>query len=585
MKRLFALLLLSLVATLARGQEVTPGGEPVIGTPEQRSSSAKSTFSTPQTDTATNPWTSGDYVYDGSGNIKAIGTTIRPNDAGLKDTFAYDAVGRLTSATTRRAEGTANESSTYDAFGNQTSRTTQRFTGAPVTTNVPVIAASNRIQGAQYDAAGNLTSYSGNYMYDAVSMMLTKVGAAGGDELYIYTAGDERIAVKKQGDLSTWSWTWTPRDLDGKVLRTYETWTDPTGGTWRWIEDHIYANGRLIGAEREAAEGGARHFHLDHLGTPRLITNDSGLLLAEHDYLPFGVELTPLRQEVARGYAHEEPMKFTGHERDFTGGTAVENTNYLDYMHARYYSPGLGRFLSVDPARESMDSRIPQSWNRYAYVLDNPINDTDPDGRMFGGMINAARGLMATDQYLREQAKLPAKADIPPALLWAVLRNFGSRSTAMGPNPRMGPRGESEIRGSEGFYSNLYLDVAGHCTIGYGHLVNRGACGAPAQEQFGNGISKAEGLRIFSADAARVVNPGLDKVTATLSQGQTDAVGSLVFNIGAGAFGKSGTLRALNDGDFATATARWLGFNKAGGVYTRGLFNRRVRELQMFWGE
>jgi hypothetical protein len=42
---------------------------------------------------------------------------------------------------------------------------------------------------------------------------------------------------------------------------------------------------------------------------------------------------------------------------------------------------GWGRFLSVDPAWESGDLGKPQSWNRYAYVLNDPINRADPDGR------------------------------------------------------------------------------------------------------------------------------------------------------------------------------------------------------------
>jgi len=50
-----------------------------------------------------------------------------------------------------------------------------------------------------------------------------------------------------------------------------------------------------------------------------------------------------------------------------------------DYMHARFRSPLTGRFLSVDPA--GGDPTRPQSWNRYAYVLGNPLKFTDPDGK------------------------------------------------------------------------------------------------------------------------------------------------------------------------------------------------------------
>jgi hypothetical protein len=50
-------------------------------------------------------------------------------------------------------------------------------------------------------------------------------------------------------------------------------------------------------------------------------------------------------------------------------------------VRARYYSPGLGRFNSVDPAGESMILGLPMSFNRYSYVLNRSANLTDPDGR------------------------------------------------------------------------------------------------------------------------------------------------------------------------------------------------------------
>lgn len=49
-------------------------------------------------------------------------------------------------------------------------------------------------------------------------------------------------------------------------------------------------------------------------------------------------------------------------------------------MHARYYSPGLGRFLSVDPGNDS-SRKHPQSWNRYAYARNNPLKYVDRDGK------------------------------------------------------------------------------------------------------------------------------------------------------------------------------------------------------------
>jgi RHS repeat-associated protein len=77
-------------------------------------------------------------------------------------------------------------------------------------------------------------------------------------------------------------------------------------------------------------------------------------------------------------------MKFTGHERDFNspGGTGDD----LDYMHARFYNPLLGRFLSTDLVLGRLGQ--PQSWNRYAYVRNNPLLLVDPDGRSeIGGVV------------------------------------------------------------------------------------------------------------------------------------------------------------------------------------------------------
>ena len=49
------------------------------------------------------------------------------------------------------------------------------------------------------------------------------------------------------------------------------------------------------------------------------------------------------------------------------------------FLHARWYFPSMGRFLSADPLRG--DPAQPQSLNLYAYVRGNPLNAVDPDGR------------------------------------------------------------------------------------------------------------------------------------------------------------------------------------------------------------
>jgi RHS repeat-associated protein len=307
------------------------------------------------------PWSSGDYVYDGAGNIVSIGS----------DTYAYDGVQRLRQSATR---GTP-ETYTYDGFGNMTAKTNNGLAQ-----QVPSVeTATNRYTGTGYsynEIGAMVTGASYLFTYDALGQPLSKKynNDSSTQEYYIYTPGDERVGVQR----GTW-WTWSVRDEGGKVLRQYRSSTTHPTDPSLWLEDFVWRDGLLLGSQRPPELGGRRHYHLDHLGTPRLVTADNGLRISLHDYFPFGDESTPVSQEVAAGYDREDPMKFTGHERDYAWGMGAEDPHAIDDMHARYESPSLGRFLSVDPLEG--DSRDPQSWNRYAYVRNNPMDRTDPDGR------------------------------------------------------------------------------------------------------------------------------------------------------------------------------------------------------------
>jgi RHS repeat-associated protein len=115
----------------------------------------------------------------------------------------------------------------------------------------------------------------------------------------------------------------------------------------------------------------------DHLGTPRLITDQSGIVVARHDYLPFGEEIpaNTVGRNSQWGPGNDSiNQKLTGKERDSESG--------LDYFGARYYGSGVGRFTSPDPKTFYMRTLgNPQKWNKYAYVLNNPLALFDPDGR------------------------------------------------------------------------------------------------------------------------------------------------------------------------------------------------------------
>lgn len=83
--------------------------------------------------------------------------------------------------------------------------------------------------------------------------------------------------------------------------------------------------------------------------------------------LPFGEEIS--RASYGSDSIRE---KFATYERDGETG--------LDYAQARMFGSGLGRFTSPDPAMVSASLQNPQTWNRYVYVLNNPLKYSDPLG-------------------------------------------------------------------------------------------------------------------------------------------------------------------------------------------------------------
>jgi RHS repeat-associated protein len=154
------------------------------------------------------------------------------------------------------------------------------------------------------------------------------------------------------------------------VLRIYN---QPFGGTWNWERDYVYRDGQLLASVEPRAGGGEDtvHFHLDHLGSPRQVTDEFGAQAAFHTYYPLGGEATEPSQD-------DVELKFTGHERDDNGSSGA---GVLDYMLARYCAPALGRFTSIDPKTRRTFTVMPQRWNRFSYSAGNPLKFVDPDGR------------------------------------------------------------------------------------------------------------------------------------------------------------------------------------------------------------
>jgi RHS repeat-associated protein len=122
------------------------------------------------------------------------------------------------------------------------------------------------------------------------------------------------------------------------------------------------------------AEEIVHFYHNDHLGSPLAITDEEGNVVWRRDYKPFG-------QEIELG------GETTFNTHTYTGKEFDAETGFY-YYGARYYDPGIGRFISVDPADANPSN--PQSWNRYVYSLNNPYRYVDPDGKLVWDVIDIA---------------------------------------------------------------------------------------------------------------------------------------------------------------------------------------------------
>jgi RHS repeat-associated protein len=118
-----------------------------------------------------------------------------------------------------------------------------------------------------------------------------------------------------------------------------------------WAKDHL---GSIV-AEYDEGGGNIQRFSFDAWGKRR---NADGSLLSGAFALPANIA------------SASSQCGFTGHEMlDEVG---------LAHMNGRIYDPLIGRFMQADPIIQ--DPYLSQSYNRYSYVLNNPLSYTDPSG-------------------------------------------------------------------------------------------------------------------------------------------------------------------------------------------------------------
>jgi len=125
------------------------------------------------------------------------------------------------------------------------------------------------------------------------------------------------------------------------------------------LRDIIYQDGERVAMEIYGAQAGTYYFLNDHLGTPRSVIDESGQIVWQAAYPPFG-KAQVLTETIVNNF--RLPGQYFGAE---TG---------LHYNYFRYYDPSTGRYLTPDPI--GLEGGI----NLFIYALNNPVNLVDPLG-------------------------------------------------------------------------------------------------------------------------------------------------------------------------------------------------------------
>lgn len=334
-----------------------------------------------------------------NGNVYRVDHFVPLNDAVSAwfmpvDFYGFDELNRITGIWEQTYDSTGyanyntlNQTYSYDRYGNRAvsgtlnvSSPTFKYVAATNRQKAPTDSdADSATDKMRYDAVGNLIKDihtqggTGDRTYDINNQMLTAVGPSGLLNTYTYDAAGHRVRRSINNEQSNW---WQVYGLGGELVAEYVAGANPNAPQ----KEYGYRQGELLIVGDVGAGCITRWLVTDQVGTPRILADTTGSLagIKRHDYLPYGEELTVGyggRTNV-QGYSGDCVRdKFVGYERDAETG--------LDYAEARYHGSVYGRFTSVDPAMGSARKSMPQSWNRYSYVLNRPLSLVDPTGEFW----------------------------------------------------------------------------------------------------------------------------------------------------------------------------------------------------------
>jgi RHS repeat-associated protein len=271
-----------------------------------------------------------------------------PAPYGFTDTF--DQVGNRTGRTSYAPEGITTSTYTYDTNPAAGTPGPHALVGVSVTG-----PAGTSVGVYSYDAAGNTTTRD---PADRSEQVLTwdvegeLVGVDGGDGVdasYVHTADGDRL-VRREGDKTT---VYLP---GGQEITRNNTTGAVTGTRYYGF------GGQTIAVRTQSGYAGVDSLVSDPQGTAQVAVDNATNEVTRRYFDPYGNPVGGDGDDWAGDHG------FLNKPVDDTGLVAVG---------ARYYDPGIGRFISVDPV---MDLSDPGQWQGYAYANNNPVTYSDPTG-------------------------------------------------------------------------------------------------------------------------------------------------------------------------------------------------------------
>ncbi len=325
------------------------------------------------------------YTLDDLGNLTQRRDTVQ----NLTEDFLYDNLNRVTSIATTYGNGQATNATvtmTYDAIGNITSKTgvgtytygqvhgscaaSQQYAGPNAVTQV----AGTKNATYCYDANGNQTAGDGRTItysaFDKPTQILK------GANIVNVWYGPDRSRFKRE-DQTTSGTTTTVYAMGG----SYESIQQPSLVV---EEKHYIAGVAVVSTYSNSQIAATRYLLKDNLGSLDTITDEVGAIVQKMSFDAWGkrreVDWTALSGTALLAFDTSITTRgYTGHEMLDPVG--------LVHMNGRVYDAEIGRFLSADPNIQDVENF--QNWNRYTYVLNNPLSYTDPSGFFFSKIFKA----------------------------------------------------------------------------------------------------------------------------------------------------------------------------------------------------